>query len=77
MVFQYRTLFNSLIVNNTKKQIFIKYLILNSIMVEDNQEENKDKIIRKVWKGGNNQMYITIPKGKNISFGDYVEVKKV
>jgi hypothetical protein len=46
-------------------------------MVEDNQEENKDKIIRKVWKGGNNQMYITIPKGKNISFGDYVEVKKV
>lgn len=35
----------------------------------------KQKIIRKVWIGGNNQLIITIPKG--IGVGDYVEIKKV
>lgn len=35
------------------------------------------KIIRKVWKGGNNQLFVTIPKGKGVGHGDYVEVKKL
>lgn len=37
----------------------------------------EETIIRKVWIGGNNQLKITIPKGKGIKPGDYVEVKLV
>lgn len=37
---------------------------------------SENKIIRQVWKGGNNQLMVTIPKGKGISIGDYVELEK-
>jgi len=53
---------------------FYKILLLNNSMVEQDQ---KEKIIRKVWIGGNNQLYITIPKNQGIVKGDFIEVKKI
>lgn len=38
---------------------------------------SKEIIVRKVWVGGNNQLLISLPKGKGIVKGDYVVIKKL
>lgn len=38
---------------------------------------DEKKIIRKVWRGSNEQMCITIPRDEGITYGDYVEVIKI